>query len=308
MAGRSIRLFLVDGSATGLRTAELGLSTIKALVVPRASFAQALKEREELKRTGVYMLVGADSDNPTRKRIYVGEGDVVYVRLSAHLKDRAKDFWEEAIIFTSKDENLTKAHVRYLEARLIGLAVDARRVAITNGTAPSEQGKLPEADRVEMEEFIGQARILLGTLGYDFFDTTTEDSGRAVNPSSESPEKNRLTLRLSGESGAYQATCEADPVSGQFIVKQGSRVRMATAPSIGKTYRDLREELLASGILKAEGEHLLLMQDYPFSSATAAAQVVTGFSINGRTAWKTDSGTSYAEWEEAQVQSEQQEE
>ena len=121
MAGRSIRLFLVDGSATGLRTAELGLSTIKALVVPRASLAQALQDREEIKRTGVYLLVGADRNNPGRKQIYIGEGDVVAVRLSSHAKDAAKDFWEEAIVFTSKDENLTKAHVRYLEARLLRL-------------------------------------------------------------------------------------------------------------------------------------------------------------------------------------------
>src|SRR5262249_14533580 len=169
MSGRSIRLFLVDGSASGLRTAEIGLSTIKALVIPRASLQQS-SQRDEPRRTGVYVLVGTDSDNPGRKKLYVGEGDSVISRLAAHNKDPDKDFWEEAIVFTSKDQNLTKAHVRYLEARLISLAGEAKRATVANSTTPNEQGRLPEPDEVEMEEFITQSRLLLGTLGYDLFD------------------------------------------------------------------------------------------------------------------------------------------
>src|SRR5262249_23509585 len=151
--------------ASGLRTAELGLSTIKALVVPRASLSAATK-RTEVQRTGVYILIGRDSDKPGVLKVYFGEGDTVLTRLSAHDKDPEKDFWEDAVVFVSKDENLTKAHGRYLESRLIRLANDAKRCTVTNGTQPPEQGKLPEADEVEMEEFITQARLLLGTLGY----------------------------------------------------------------------------------------------------------------------------------------------
>ena len=122
MPGRSISIFLVDGTASGLRTAELGLSTIKAVVVPRASLSAAT-QRNELRRTGVYILIGVDSENPGTKKIYVGEADTILTRLTAHNKDQEKDFWDEAVVFVCKDENLTKSHARFLEARLISLAL-----------------------------------------------------------------------------------------------------------------------------------------------------------------------------------------
>lgn len=158
MAGRSIRIFLIDGTASGPRTAELGLSTTKAIVVPRASLS-TVGRRSELQKTGVYVLVGSDSDRPGIKKIYVGEGDAILPRLVNHNSDEAKDFWSEAVVFVSKDENLTKAHARYLEARFIALAKEAKRANVANATGPGCEGRLPEPDGVEMEEFIGQARL-----------------------------------------------------------------------------------------------------------------------------------------------------
>ena len=134
--GRSIRIFLVDGTPSGVRTAELGLSTIKALAVPRASLS-TVTSRSELEKTGVYVLIGVDADSPGRKKIYIGEGDTIINRLSAHNKAEDKDFWDECVLFVSKDQNLTKAHVRYLEGRLIKLAAESKRATLTNGTAPS---------------------------------------------------------------------------------------------------------------------------------------------------------------------------
>ena len=110
MVGRSIRIFLVDGVSSGTRTAELGLSTIKALVVPRASLAAAT-QRPEMQKTGIYVLIGQDAELANMKRIYIGEGDTAINRISAHNKDVDKDFWDEAVVFVSKDDNLTKAHV-----------------------------------------------------------------------------------------------------------------------------------------------------------------------------------------------------
>lgn len=122
LPGRSIRIFLVDGTASGLRTAELGLSTIKALVVPRASLSN-LTKRPELGKTGVYVLIGPDTTIPGRRKIYIGEGDAILTRLTAHNRDTDKDFWDEAVILVSKDENLTKGHARFLEARLISMQI-----------------------------------------------------------------------------------------------------------------------------------------------------------------------------------------
>lgn len=117
ITGRSVRLYLVDGSPTGILTAEIMNWTGHVLVAPRSRLAEAL-QRGEATRTGVYFLVGDDPEQPTKSRVYVGEGDIVAERIKSHAKDEQKEFWTRACLVTSKDLNLTKAHVRYLESRL----------------------------------------------------------------------------------------------------------------------------------------------------------------------------------------------
>lgn len=294
MPGKSIRVFLVDGTGSGLRTAEIGLSTIKALVLPRASLSTGSK-RLEVQRTGVYVLIGSDAAKPGARKVYVGEGDVVMRRLSEHNKDPEKDFWEDAVVLVSKDENLTKAHTRYVEARLIALARDAKRCTVTNGTEPPEQGKLPEPDTDEMEAFISQARLLLGTLGYDVF----EPSFAPQLPASGGGVSALPKFTYTGD--GFDATCAVDLESGQFVVKAQSNARKTEAPSLLSTYRALRSQLIENGVLSDSGDHYSFSQDYAFGSITAAAQVVSGQSISGRIAWRTADGKTFAAWQDAQI-------
>lgn len=297
MPGRSIRIFLVDGTSSGVRTAELGLSTIYALVVPRASLS-AVKARSEMFKTGVYVLIGPDSNKPGQKRIYVGETDAIITRLTAHDKDTDKEFWEQAVIFVSKDLNLTKSHVRYLEARLIQLANDAKRATVANGTTPPDKGKLPEADEVEMEEFIVQARLLLGTLGYDVFEPVqsppTPDTGQANAANLIPP-----IFRFIGDN--FDARCVVDVNAGQFVVKSGSKARKQEAPALLPTYKSLRSQLIQSGVLTdLDDNSYQFSQDYAFGAPTPAAQVVSGSSVNGRTSWRAESDNrTLADWQDA---------
>lgn len=297
MPGRSIRIFLIDGTPSGLRTAEIGLSTIKALVIPRASLSAGSK-RQEVQRTGVYILVGKDSDNPGLYKLYVGEGDNILNRLSAHNKDAEKDFWEEAVLFVSKAENLNKAQGRFLEARLIALAKQAKRATVTNVAGPNVEGWLTEADEVEMEEFIAQARLLIGTLGYNLFESTITLAQQApllLAPQAGLPEFVYAGVGFSG-------ICVVDLENGQFIVKANSKARKQEAPALQASYKNLRAQLKQSGVLVEEGDSFSFGQDYAFSSITAAAQVVSGQTVSGRTAWKTqDGGKSFAEWEDEQL-------
>ncbi len=297
MAGRSIRIFLVDGTPSGVRTAELGLSTIKALAVPRASLP-SVASRAEVRKTGVYVLIGPDPDSPGQKIIYIGEADTLIKRVSDHNRDIDKDFWEECVFFVSKDENLTKAHGRYVEARLISLALSAKRAKVSNGTVPSEEGRLPEADAVEMEEFIGQARVLLGSLGYDLF----EPSAKATAGQSDRvPEDGVVLLQYAGD--GYRAKAVLDQDAGQFTVVSGSKSRRAEAPSLQPTYKTLRNQLQKSGVLvPLDDMSYEFSQDYSFSSPTAAAQVVSGITVNGRIAWRVlGTNQTFAEWEDAQL-------
>ena len=170
---RSIRLFLVDGRPNGLRTAEIGLSTCKAVACPRTSLSE-LQSRAEARRTGVYVLVGEDSG---RTAVYVGEGDVVMERIKRH--NQEKDFWDHVILFVSKDENLTKAHVRHLEAKLIAQALDAKQATVINDREP-EGGPLPEADTAEMAQFLEQVQLLLGIFGVSVFERPSTSLARIV--------------------------------------------------------------------------------------------------------------------------------
>ena len=298
MSGRSIRIFLVDGTTSGVRTAELGLSTIKALAVPRASLS-AVSKRPELEKTGVYVLLGDDPDNPGAKKIYIGEGDTILARLSNHNKAEDKDFWDECVLFVSKDQNLTKAHVRYLEARLIKLASDAKRAKVTNNTAPSTDGWLPEPDEIEMQEFISQARLLLGSLGYNIFETQVAPPMSLAQPI-QSHATAWPEFQYAGD--GFRATCIVDTDAGQFIVKSGSTSRKEETASLQPTYRNLRKQLVGSGVLveKTIGTYTFT-QDYPFSAPTAAAQVVSGSTVNGRSVWKTYNNQTLADWQDSQL-------
>src|SRR5665647_3017101 len=156
----------MSGKASLIFLAEIGNWTGKVLVAPRSQLDQ-LSKREEVRRTGVCLLVGPDPDDPSRALASIGEGDNVLKRLLRRSWNEAKDSWERTVVIVSKDENLTKSHVRYLESRLIKLAQDAHRAKLTNDTAP-ELASLPEPDVADMEFFLDQVQMILPVLGFDF--------------------------------------------------------------------------------------------------------------------------------------------
>lgn len=273
-----------------MRTAELGLSTCKAVVAQRDALV-ALAARPEAKRTGVYVLVGDDPAIAGRRAVYVGEGDEVFARIRAHDNDPSKDFWDYVVLFVSKDENLTKAHVRYLEARLIQLATEARRATVTNGTAP-DAGRLPEADQAEMEEFLVHVQMLASTLGIDVFQAAAAAPAPSTPSRGEEPE-----IRLGGD--GYSATAVVR--QGQFVVRLGSVARLKEAPSLGESSRAKRAELLASGVLTKTDTGYVFALDYAFESASGAAQAICGANVNGRAVWKLADGRTLKEWQDAQL-------
>lgn len=152
--GRSIRVYLADGSASGIRHGEIVNWTGQAVACPRSRVAE-LKRWPEVQRPGLYFLFGGDA-------VYIGEGEVVIERLGRHLN--AKEFWSDAVVFTSKDDNLTKVHVKYLESRLIALTLHGGRYTVLNAVTP-QLPVLPRPDRAAMDEFIDGVCTLLAVLG-----------------------------------------------------------------------------------------------------------------------------------------------
>lgn len=305
MLGKSVRIFLVDGSPTGLLTAEVMNWTGHALFFPRSRLKEAL-QRKEAGGTGVYLLVGEDPETTSRQKVYVGEGDNVGVRIRAHAEDDSKEFWTHACLFTSKDKNLTKAHVRYLEGRLIETAVEADRSAIANGTNPNVSGFLPESDTSDMEYFLAQIEVVLPVIGIDILrKKPTKHIPISQDPTSELTEKSPgiLELTMNPKSKNFQATAlEKD---GEFVVLKGSTSPVEPGHSSTSHYDSLREQLKEDGVLvtsEADATLLEFSKDFTFKSPSAAASVINGRNSNGRVEWTVNStGQSLKDYQLAEL-------
>jgi hypothetical protein len=291
--GRTLRLFLVDGTPTGILTAEIMNWTGLVAVAPRSRLAELIA-RPETSRTGVYFLTGQDPGSPTRPVAYIGESDGVADRLRQHNKE-GTDFWNRVCLVVSKDQNLTKAHVRYLEGRLIGLAKKAGRAKLLNGTSGT-YGFLPEPDVADMEFFLQQIQIVLPVLGLDILRKPIELPQAEAGPAQQPPAP---TFELRSV-GLHATAVEAD---GAFVVHKGSTAR-ADAKAAQNQYKRQQEQLLAEGKLQPTEDpaFLVFTEDVPFSSPSAAAAVVLDRNANGRLEWKVQ-GTrqTYAQWQEAQI-------
>ena len=147
----TIKIFLPHGDPKRLRTAELSNWSGKAVAGPRSEF-DGLLARDESDSSGVYILAGSDPE-AGKPALYIGEAEYMRERIKAHLKT---DFWNQVVFFVSKDENLTKSYIRYLEGKLIEQAHRADRAVVKN--SQSSGSKLPEADRADMDVFLEKIR------------------------------------------------------------------------------------------------------------------------------------------------------
>jgi hypothetical protein len=282
----SLRIFVADGDPDGLRIVDKSNWIGKALVFPRALLPQ-VKARPELAQTGVYLLLGPRPDGEG-DMLYVGEGDPIRPRLQSHYAQ--KDFWTRAIGFTTTTAGqLNKAHVQFLESRLIALARAAKRLPLDNGNQPAEPS-LSEADRADMEVFLGHMLGMLPVLGVHAFEQAPKAPAAKAGP----------VLTCKGK-GVVATGYEA---SQGFVVKTGSQAVAEAVPSLAQHVRgmyDLRQELIANGVMALEGSVYRFTQDYSFSSPSTAAAVVLGRSANGRIEWKDAQGRTLKDIQEAEA-------
>lgn len=303
-AGKSVRLFLADGTPGGLLTAEIMNWTGHIVAAPRSDLGTLLK-RPEASRTGIYLLLGDDPDSMGGSLAYIGEGDDVSKRLYQHSRAEeqgGKDFWDRAIVLTSKDANLTKAHARYLESRLITLAQQANRARLINGTAPAPL-PLPESDVSDMEYFIAQAKIALPVLGVNLFRNTTV-SITLSNPSEPVSSHPIVSPLFEMRLKKHGIVATAQEVDGEFTVLKGSLAR-ASWIGVEEGYRRLREKLVQDGtlVLSAEGTHAVFSRNQVFASPSAASAIVSGRNSNGRMEWKVQStGLTYGGWQNQEIE------
>lgn len=232
--GTSIRVVLADGTPEGLRVVEKSNWTGRALMTSRAQYPE-VRKREEFERPGVYLLRGPAGGEGFNSRIYIGEADVARSRIDSHV--RGKDFWTSLILFTSKDENLNKAHVKYLESRLLAIAQKAKRAEIDNGNAPQPPA-LSEADIADAESFLEDMLVIYPVLGVTAFDTLEEQIEGVPR------------LQLSGKDSRGEG---GDTAEG-FVVYKGATVRASVVKAIPAFVVSLREKLKEEGVLVHDGD------------------------------------------------------
>jgi hypothetical protein len=293
--GKSIRLFLVDGSPTGIITAEIMNWTGHVLSAPRTKLTE-LVQREEVGRSGIYFLSGYDTEDPDKNLVYIGESDQVKDRLIYHNRDEAKDFWERVCVITSKDTNLTKAHIRYLESRLIHIAKKSGRIELTNSIG-HDYDRLPEADTADMEAFIHQIQLILPVLGYDFLKRQPIYDQGADDQSNDD-----ILYEIDSSQLGLHAT--AKEIDGEFVVLEGSTCRREWTQGGDSGYASLFRSLYDQGkiSLKSDGTVGEFNEDVAFSSPSAASAIIYGRSSNGLREWKVR-GTkkSYADWQNERI-------
>lgn len=288
-AGRSVRLYLADGTPGGVIVAEIGNWSGKVLAAPRSRLGELLK-RGESARTGIYILTGPDPDRPGGTMAYIGEADDVAARLRIHLRSGDKDFFDRLAVVISSDDNLTKGHARFLESRLIRLAQQAGAVPLTNGTAPDFQ-RLPEADRADMDFFVEQVTLILPLVGFDLL---RRSPLQAV--SSPAPDESGDATFVFATAGATATARETDD---GFVVLAGSTARRTPSGTFPAGYLALRDQLVHDGRLVAvpTSDLLTFGMDTLFSSPSAAASIVAARSASGPREWKlAGTGELYKDW------------
>lgn len=274
-----LSLLLPDGIAEGIKIIEKSNWNGCGLSIPRSAFGKH-KNRPELQKPGVYLLIGGMDIDP---KIYIGEGDPLLGRLQSH--DAKKEFWDILIAFTSKDRNINKAIIQFLEAQLYQIAKHTGRFRIQNGNAP-QIPFLSEMDLAIAEGYLQEMLICLPILGISL----------SQGSSSSTLTNDRFFIK----SGKI-IIASGSQMNDGFLVFQGSQASISETNSLQTGLKALRQSLLEKEILqRTEQNHLIFRKDYLFGSPSTAAGVVQGRSVNGRLAWKDANGQSIKDREDQQ--------
>ncbi len=276
--GKTIKIFLIDGEPNGRMSCELSNWSGKAYKIPRIKIKDC-SDRDDLTGTGVYLLFG--KDDAGKDQVYIGEAESILKRLNQQLTQ--KDFWNEAIVFISKDDNLNKAHIKYLENRLHDIAKSTNRYSVDNSIIPT-QSSISESDRAEMEEFIEYIKMLVNTLGHKVFDEKREFK----------PKQKQDLFFIKAARGADG---QGQPTSDGFVVFKNSKAASTIVNSMTPNYISYRQKLIDERVLIDKGDCFEFSDDYIFSSPSTAAVMVMGRNANGLTEWKNKDGITLKEFE-----------
>lgn len=290
--GKSINLFLMDGEANGRIKCTLANWTGIAYKIPRTELEKC-KDRDDLKQSGVYFLFGV-SDQTNKNVVYVGQagarknGEGILNRLQEHKRNPDKDYWTEAVVFTTSNNSFGPTEISYLENRFCELATNANRYEVKNGNEPTI-GNVTEEKESELEEFVDYARVIIGTLGHKVFMPLIENAAVETPDVQDDMEQILYIKRKSKKSGQIiEASCKQ--TNEGFVVLKGSHIETIDSHSIPPGIKKLRQTSLID-------EQGILQENVLLNSPSYAASFVIGGYVNGQIEWKNNDGKSLKEIE-----------
>ncbi|MDR1961783.1 MAG: GIY-YIG nuclease family protein [Gracilibacteraceae bacterium] len=295
--GKSINLFLMDGDPNGRIKSTLANWTGVAYKIPRTELEKC-KGRDDISQSGVYFLFGT-SDDTGESVVYIGQagvrknGEGILYRLQEHKRNPEKDYWTEAVVFTTSNNSFGPTEISYLENRFTNMASAAKRYIVKNGNDPSP-GNITEEKESELEEFIDYSKIVMGTLGHKVFEplvkVVSRSDGNLLNETEE------ILLHLKRKSKKSGTTIEANckRTNEGFVVLQGSMIEMVDSDSIPPGIKEKRKNANV-------GEDGILQEDVFFKSPSYAAAFVIGGHTNGLADWKTSDGHTLKDLENSEV-------
>ncbi len=286
----------MDGDSGGRIKCTLANWTGVAYKIPRTELEKC-KGRDDLSQSGVYCLFGT-SDQTGENVVYIGQagvrknGEGILYRLQEHKRNPDKDYWTEAVVFTTSNNSFGPTEISYLEHRFCNLATDAKRYIVKNGNDPTP-GHITEEKESELAEFIDYAKIVMGTLGYKVFEPLTEIK-RPVSEQEEAPGGDELLLHLKRKSRKSGQTIEANckQTAEGFVVLKGSLIELNDSDSIPPGVKESRQKANID-------ENGVLQEDVLFRSPSYAAAFVIGGHVNGLTYWVTEDGRTLKDVENA---------
>ena len=292
--GKSINLYLMDGTAVGRIKCTLANWTGVAYKIPRTELDKC-KARDDLKQSGVYFLFGT-SDVTGENVVYIGQagvrknGEGILYRLQEHKRNSDKDYWTEAVVFTTSNNSFGQTEISYLENRFCNMAMEVKRYLVKNGNDPTP-GNITEEKESELEEFIDYAKIVMGTFGHKIFEPLTEEIVHieptlSINKGDETLLHLKRKSRKSGQ--VIEANCKQ--TNEGFVVLKGSHIETIDSDSIPPGIKESRQK----ASIDSDG---ILQEDVLFRSPSYAAAFIIGGHANGLTAWKTSDGKTLKEIE-----------
>ncbi|WP_237076143.1 MULTISPECIES: GIY-YIG nuclease family protein [unclassified Neglectibacter] len=240
------------------------------------------------------------SDQTGKLVVYIGQagarknGEGILNRLREHKRNPEKDYWAEAVVFTTSNNSFGPTEISYLENRFCNLAIAANRYEVKNGNDPTS-GNITEEKESELEEFIDFAKLIMGTLGHKVFVPLSQVQSSKELPVDgvEADEGTIFYLTRTIKQYGITVNAVARQTSDGFVVLRGSSISPQDDSTVSAGIRERRKSAQVD-------ENYVLLEDVLLASPSGAAMFVIGKSANGWTSWKTQDGKTLHDLESDQ--------